>query len=216
MRCRRSSWILGELDTDIQIDDRDLNIYIYMCVCVSVMIICAYMYASTSYGYVTSSLSDDPLFVASGPDAALSWIDWNCCICISTSKKDMRCLQVVSALLEGPSLPWRGWVALLDANVGKSCSHELTTDTHTHIQVNTNGFTHGSAAAQLHLDVADTGSRLDDVERKKLPDCLVHSCVNVGVHDVTGTLLGACRAARGTMTWLCFWAPLRAAEGSAM
>ena len=82
------------------------------------------------------------------------------------------------------------------------------THTHTRIQVNTNGFTHGSAAAQLHLDVADTGSRLDDVERKKLPDCLVHSCVNVGVHDVTGTLLGACRAARGTMTWLCFWAPL--------
>ena len=107
-------------------------------------------------------------------------------------------------------------MALLDANVGKSCSHELTTDTQTHIQVNTNGFTHGSAAAQLHLDVADTGSRLDDVERKKLPDCLVHSCVNLGVHDVTGTLLGACRAARGTMTWLCFWAPLRAAEGSAM
>ena len=105
MRCRRTSLILGELDTDIQIDDRDLNIYIYMCVCVSVMIICAYMYVSTSYGYVTSSLSDDPLFVASGPDAALSWIDWNCCICISTSKKDMRCLQVVSALLEGPSLP---------------------------------------------------------------------------------------------------------------
>ena len=65
-----------------------------MCVCVSVMIICAYMYVSTSYiGYVTPSLSDDPLFVASGPDAALSWIDWNCCICISTSKKDMRCLQ---------------------------------------------------------------------------------------------------------------------------
>ena len=80
----------------------------------------------------------------------------------------MRCLQVVSALLEGPSLPWRGWVALLDANVGKSCFHELTTDTHTHTQINTNGFTHGSAAAQLHLDVADTGSRLDDVERKKL------------------------------------------------
>ena len=51
------------------------------------MIICAYMYVSTSYGYVTSSLSDDPLFVASGPDAALSWIDWNCCICLSTSKK---------------------------------------------------------------------------------------------------------------------------------
>ena len=42
------------------------------------------------------------------------------------------------------------------------------THTHTRIQVNTNGFTHGSAAAQLHLDVADTGSRLDDVERKKL------------------------------------------------
>ena len=40
--------------------------------------------------------------------------------------------------------------------------------THTHTQINTNGFTHGSAAAQLHLDVADTGSRLDDVEREKL------------------------------------------------
>ena len=40
--------------------------------------------------------------------------------------------------------------------------------THTHTEINTNGLTHGSAAAQLHLDVADTGKRLDDVERKKL------------------------------------------------
>ena len=32
MRCRRTSLILGELDTDIQIDDRDLNIYICVCV----------------------------------------------------------------------------------------------------------------------------------------------------------------------------------------
>ena len=61
-------------------------------------------------------------------------------------------------------------MALLDANVGRSCFHKLTTDTHTHThtEINTNGLTHGSAAAQLHLDVADTGNRLDDVERKKL------------------------------------------------
>ena len=48
--------------------------------------------------------------------------------------------------------------------------------THTHTQINRNGLTHGSAAAQLHLDMADTGNRLDDVERKKLRGAQLREC----------------------------------------
>ena len=109
--------------------------HIYMCVCVSVMIICAYMYVSTSHiGYVTPSLSDDPLFVASGPDAALSWIDWNCCICLSTSKKDMRCLQVVSVgSVAGAKSSLKGLGGLAGCQRGQkllSWAHNRHTHTH--------------------------------------------------------------------------------------
>ena len=112
---------------------KHIYIYIYMCVCVSVMIICAYMYVSTSYGYVTSSLSDDPLFVASGPDAALSWIDWNCCICLSTSKKDWDVCRWCRLCWRGQVFPEGvGWPCWMPTWAKVALMSLQQTHTHTH------------------------------------------------------------------------------------
>ena len=70
------------------------------------MTICAYMYVSTSYGYVTSSLCRmiHCLWPVARMQRCPGWIGI-VVYAYLVSKKDMRCLQVVSALLEGPSLP---------------------------------------------------------------------------------------------------------------